>query len=604
MANSVVANGGLASAPGGAGAYLKVDLTNFAANGSAGSAVATVDNVTHLVFSQTTANITVQLATPTDPTKRRTITLEGGTSVQPISVTGAAAGSDTLVVPLIGVREIAWDAMAWRAVAAANLLPSNGRKSAITTHNGTLNTGSYTNVFDSAVPIPGPGRWRIVYKFFAAMTAIASKANGALFNSGGTMVPGSESSFSSGTATGLGPVAGEAIVDTSGAEVFNIRALATGGNCSFADSPNNGYQSSVTWEQISGNTPVTGQVVSSVYIAKTAADTQNISNIQTYNGTNTSSGFAVGAVVNPAVAGLINFAAVDAKLTKSNGLLASTNGISVSQAMTLDINATFALTFTTSSNTTDGVTTCAAINRAGVRTVCAVGGGARRSQNDITYTGYGTQHSTITGSVDVLPGDIIEFYWIATVGPAGLNLNGLSINVKQSGSTAISDIRAAQVAFPGNQMPMIDSGHLTAVAVVASGTATEFYEDAYVRMRMSATGHLEFMSKNVTRPAAFRVTGYNASVSSSFPVASTPASDVLFSAYGALTANTFVQFSGNANIGISSDYDDRAEYTVQISGLNLFYRVRQAGTSLGVMHIVERFSAVGVVVGAKVTLTV
>jgi hypothetical protein len=108
------------------GAGIRVDLTNFAASGSAGLASATVDTPTHLTFTQTTANITVQLATPTTPATHKTITLENlPMSTQAINVTGVAGTPDTIALGVNEVREIAWNGTAWRAVAPANLLAEN-----------------------------------------------------------------------------------------------------------------------------------------------------------------------------------------------------------------------------------------------------------------------------------------------------------------------------------------------------------------------------------------------------------------------------------------------------------------------------------------------
>ncbi len=91
-------------------------LTNFATNGSVGTAATTVDRVTRLTFTQTTANITVTLPNPTTAGQLSIVLENLPASTAIINVTGAAAGSDILSLTVGDIREISWNGSSWRAV--------------------------------------------------------------------------------------------------------------------------------------------------------------------------------------------------------------------------------------------------------------------------------------------------------------------------------------------------------------------------------------------------------------------------------------------------------------------------------------------------------
>lgn len=104
--------------------YTRVDLPNFASSGSAGTASATVDGASILTFTQTTGSIVVSLPDPTTPTTHKIITLENlNASTQPITVTGAASGSDSIVLAVNEVRQIAWNGTRWKTILSTTATP-------------------------------------------------------------------------------------------------------------------------------------------------------------------------------------------------------------------------------------------------------------------------------------------------------------------------------------------------------------------------------------------------------------------------------------------------------------------------------------------------
>lgn len=103
-----------------------VAISNIAANGSLGSAAATVDIADELILSQTTANITASLQNPTITTKYRTITIQ---NIGTVAIGVNASGFGTTTIPVNGVLVAEWNGLAaaagrWVLLASTPRLPN------------------------------------------------------------------------------------------------------------------------------------------------------------------------------------------------------------------------------------------------------------------------------------------------------------------------------------------------------------------------------------------------------------------------------------------------------------------------------------------------
>jgi hypothetical protein len=206
----------------------RVDLANFTANGSAGTAAATVDVATILNFPQTTAGITVTLPNPTTATTHKTLVLEN-TGTADIAVSGAASGSDTLVVPANGgVRQTGWNGTRWAAVSAANVVASKAYAS-----RGGIQSGLSTG---TVVTWPTPSLLLGSDITFDAgtsrFTLKAGKTYGIEADCGGIVA---------GAANGSG-------VNYIGLELFNVTANARIGRTQFKNFVPSNYASSALYE--------------------------------------------------------------------------------------------------------------------------------------------------------------------------------------------------------------------------------------------------------------------------------------------------------------------------------------------------------------------
>lgn len=254
----------------------RVSLSNFATNTSIGLASATVNSATVIAFVQTTAGITVTIPSPTNVNVHKTITFENlTTATQPITIRGVAGGTDTIVLGIGDVKEMSWNGNGWRATSTVNVLAENGSISVPVFT--TLTTPS--DIAGTSFTLPSAGKWQVI--FTVPYLVPSGSFFDIAFTDASNVQVGQAARVSTSGANSLGVAPLQAHIITTGSATYKVRITNGNAGISLPYTP-----ATITYNKISGFTPVTGQTVD--YSNVKRSSTSALTNLFTVTSPNTS----------------------------------------------------------------------------------------------------------------------------------------------------------------------------------------------------------------------------------------------------------------------------------------------------------------------------
>jgi len=551
-----------------------VSIANMAANGSIGTAAATVNIASRIAFSQTTSGIT---ATLPDAAMRKTIPLENiGTA--DIAVGGSATGSDTITVPAGGVREMAWNGSAWRAVSpASSVAGARFSISPITAPGRTGATASNGFILLDGAAFPGE--------------SIVSNPSGMRTSTTELTIPrdGVYEVF-----IGFRPITGSETIDCTLNGVTQLRLYSQSAPNTLVESAKTSFAATagqivkfaisngdttlenlnIIVQQVSGLLPVAG--VQANYMFGRKATAQN-----------------TGLETN----GRVLF---DTILDQSGGSVALDSTVNIGR-ITLRPGNSYHLKGTPQWVGFGGVNDWIAFCWYNVTTSTFFG-------NACTFDNINTNTNASDGG-----------FAFATLRPTAETQVELRVYARSGGSPGANQIGdSGNSAMPwfevevkgGTPLAMTDYPKKTEAVLLNRGLANgggvkadtfvtrftgnfEFYEDVHLRFdhngglfRIAAVG----TGKNIG------VYGYNSvSTGGSFPVS---ADGGWQGGYSSIAVGVFTTISSES---ISSDYDDIQTYWIEVAQYPVKYRVTlQGGHSIGA--IVERWDMNGIALNTKITV--
>lgn len=252
------------------GGYSSVTISDRSSGGDIGTAVATVDTYTNFNINQTTTLQTLTLPSPT----ATSTTVGKIITVNNVGTANFTIGGITVPAGSYGSAFV-WNGTVWNPLnAASNVSAEYGVHTGITS-GGTLSSASFADVPGSSFTLPSAGTWKVTYNLVAsADSAVAIDV---------ALVSGDNAVFSNSQATVNTPASGSKVILTNTAYItatssatYKLRARLGSGTATFfnaASAP--GGESTITYEKVSGNAPVTGQSVD--YAQYTYTNTGGIS---------------------------------------------------------------------------------------------------------------------------------------------------------------------------------------------------------------------------------------------------------------------------------------------------------------------------------------
>lgn len=234
---------------GGGTSVSSTNLTNFTASSSVGTAALTVDAYTNLNIAQASSSVVLTLPNPTVTTAGKTITVNN---------TGTAAFEMYDVeVPSQGSAIFIWNGTFWSSIegkgnVAAEYGSASIAASAFTGPTGGMST--YADVTGGSITVPSAGTWRI-RSTGAAQLGSSDELRVAITDNSNN-IQGNPVYYTGGGSTINASVNVEAVVTTTGAATFKLRAAAaTALVYPFTD------PATIWYEKISGNAAMVGQTV-------------------------------------------------------------------------------------------------------------------------------------------------------------------------------------------------------------------------------------------------------------------------------------------------------------------------------------------------------
>ena len=252
------------------GSYASVDVTDKATGGAIGAAAATVDVATNFNVNQTTASqaLTIPSPTNTTTTKGKVITLNN------VGTANFTLGGITVPAGSYGSAFV-WTGTVWNPInAASNVAAENGQVSGITTGQTTTST-SFIDVTGSSFTLPSAGTYEVTYSVSTWNAGVNGAANYfQITDNSGTVVPNSYGEVQQAGTTNNSTLhlTHTVQITTTGATTYKLQWKVSAGTGTISNVTGIDGNSTITWNKISGNTPVAGQSVDYVN-AVLSADT-------------------------------------------------------------------------------------------------------------------------------------------------------------------------------------------------------------------------------------------------------------------------------------------------------------------------------------------
>jgi hypothetical protein len=259
---------------GSGGGYSSLDIANLATGGPIGTAAATVDTYTNFNINQTTTLQTLTIPSPTNTTttKGKVITLNN------VGTANFIIGGVTVPAGSYGSAFV-WNGTAWNPLnAASNVVAEN----AYVLKNTAFSTSStsFVDITGLSITLPSAGN----YELTATINGIAAD-NGEtgefiLTDSSNIQVGTLAKSRNNGlTGWYTSELILNAQVSAAAPATYKVRMRSVSGttlDMNYTSDPGTQPSSSLSYKKISGNTPVTGQMVDYVQAYRTS--NQTISN--------------------------------------------------------------------------------------------------------------------------------------------------------------------------------------------------------------------------------------------------------------------------------------------------------------------------------------